>query len=154
LKELEFRIEKSRLKNRSLGIGISWREILKREFELCDAANITTPPPRRLRVTLRNGDASTRIGLGSTQEEGRGDRHQCDESSFDMVKIAKSDALIDCWNNENLILESCCRSGALPLRFSIVVENQQGWWLAARTSSVRVKRLVRISTVCRLLQMD
>jgi hypothetical protein len=27
--------------------------------------------PRRLRVTLRNGDASTRIGLGSTEEGGR-----------------------------------------------------------------------------------
>jgi len=29
----------------SFGTGISWREILKREFELCDTGNITTPPP-------------------------------------------------------------------------------------------------------------
>jgi len=33
-----------------------------RKGKLHDAA------PRRLRVTLRNGDASTRIGLGSTEE--------------------------------------------------------------------------------------
>ena len=36
-----------------------------RKGKLHDAA------PRRLRVTLRNGDASTRIGLGSTEEGGR-----------------------------------------------------------------------------------
>jgi hypothetical protein len=45
LKELEFDTEKKRLEYESFGTGISWREILKREFELCGTANITTPPP-------------------------------------------------------------------------------------------------------------
>jgi hypothetical protein len=65
---LDFNTEKTRLAYGPGGTGISWWEILKRESELCEKGNFTTPPPRRLRVTLRNGDASTRIGLGSTEE--------------------------------------------------------------------------------------
>jgi len=42
---LDFSTEKSRLESVALGTGISWREILKREFELSVTANITTPPP-------------------------------------------------------------------------------------------------------------
>jgi len=42
---LKFNTEKKRLECGSFGTGISWREILKREFELCDTGNITTPPP-------------------------------------------------------------------------------------------------------------
>jgi hypothetical protein len=43
--ELEFTTEKTGLANGPAGTGISWREILKRESELCEKGNFTTPPP-------------------------------------------------------------------------------------------------------------
>jgi hypothetical protein len=43
--EVGISTEKKRLGDGSLGTGISWREILKREFEFSDTANLTTPPP-------------------------------------------------------------------------------------------------------------
>jgi hypothetical protein len=101
-----------RLGDGSLGTGISWQEILKREFEFSNTANFTTPPPRRMRVTLRNGDASTPIGFGSTLVQLGNVRAYPREAKRMGRRLTRP-----------LQRRCCCDSR--------VVENQQSRWLTA-----------------------